>query len=37
LEFEVKDKFVKTRPTMNRFLGKLTIHIGFLLDKLNKK
>ncbi|CAF3915427.1 unnamed protein product [Rotaria sp. Silwood2] len=36
LEFEVKDKFVKTRPTMNRFLGKLTIHVGFLLDKLNK-
>ncbi|UJR33459.1 hypothetical protein I4U23_020904 [Adineta vaga] len=36
LEFEVKDKFVKTRPTMNRFLGKLTVHIGFLLDKLNK-
>ncbi len=22
---------------MNRFLGKLTVHIGFLLDKLNKK
>lgn len=22
---------------MNRFLGKLTIHIGFLLEKLNKK
>ncbi|CAF4901807.1 unnamed protein product, partial [Rotaria socialis] len=36
LEFEVKDKFVKTRPTMNRFLGKLTIHVGFLIDKLNK-
>ncbi|CAF0995991.1 unnamed protein product [Adineta steineri] len=36
LEFEVKDKFVKTRPTMNRFLGKLTVHIGYLLDKLNK-
>ncbi|CAF0753148.1 unnamed protein product [Adineta ricciae] len=36
LEFEVKDKFVKTRPTMNRFLGKITVQIGFLLDKLNK-
>ncbi|CAF4120047.1 unnamed protein product [Rotaria magnacalcarata] len=36
LEFEIKDKFVKTRPTMNRFLGKLTIHVGFLIDKLNK-
>ncbi|CAF4535738.1 unnamed protein product [Rotaria socialis] len=37
LEFEVKDKFVKTWPTMNRFLGKLTTHVGFLIDKLNKK
>ncbi|CAF3413412.1 unnamed protein product [Rotaria socialis] len=36
LEFEVKDKFVKTWPTMNRFLGKLTTHVGFLIDKLNK-
>jgi len=36
LEFEVKDKFVKTRPTMNRFLGKLTIHVSYLLEKLNR-
>jgi hypothetical protein len=33
LEFEVKDKFAKSRPTISRFLGKLTIPIQRFIDK----
>jgi hypothetical protein len=32
LEFEVKDKFAKTKPSINRFLGYITIDISKLLS-----
>ena len=36
IEFEVKDKFAKSRPTISRFLGKLTIPVQRLIDKANQ-
>ncbi|XP_076361477.1 E3 ubiquitin-protein ligase HECW2-like isoform X1 [Tachypleus tridentatus] len=33
LEFEVKDKFSKSRPIINRFLGKLSIQVSFLVEQ----
>ncbi|CAH1790470.1 unnamed protein product, partial [Owenia fusiformis] len=33
LEFEVKDKFAKSRPTISRFLGKLTVPVQRLVDR----
>lgn len=33
LEFEVKDKFAKSRPTISRFLGKLTVPVQRLIDR----
>ncbi|XP_055949305.1 E3 ubiquitin-protein ligase HECW1-like isoform X1 [Argiope bruennichi] len=33
LEFEVKDKFAKSRPIISRFLGKFSIQICLLLDQ----
>ncbi|KAG8192624.1 hypothetical protein JTE90_017189 [Oedothorax gibbosus] len=33
LEFEVKDKFAKSRPIISRFLGKFSIQISLLLDQ----
>ena len=35
LEFEVKDKFAKSRPTISRFLGKLTVPVQRILDRIN--
>ena len=34
LQIEVKDKFAKTKPTMNRFLGKVLVDLSFILDKI---
>lgn len=31
--FEVKDKFVRTRPSINRFLGRVIIDVNSLIDK----
>ncbi len=36
LEFEVKDKFAKTKPSINRFLGRALVDIKTLLDKSAK-
>ncbi|CAH1237741.1 HECW2 [Branchiostoma lanceolatum] len=33
LELELKDKFAKSRPTINRFLGKLTIPVQRLIER----
>ncbi|GIY11306.1 hypothetical protein CEXT_162782 [Caerostris extrusa] len=33
LDFEVKDKFAKSRPIISRFLGKFSIQICLLLDQ----
>ena len=33
VEFEVKDKFAKSRPTLSRFLGKASIAVQRILDK----
>lgn len=33
LEIEVKDKFVKSRPIIKRFLGKLSVPVQRLLEK----
>ncbi|XP_076349149.1 E3 ubiquitin-protein ligase HECW2-like isoform X1 [Tachypleus tridentatus] len=33
LEFEVKDKFSKSRPIISRFLGKLSIQVSFLKEQ----
>ncbi|XP_013386514.1 E3 ubiquitin-protein ligase HECW2 [Lingula anatina] len=33
LEFKVKDKFAKSRPTLSRFLGKLTVPVQRLVDR----
>ncbi len=33
VEFEVKDKFAKSRPTISRFLGKLTVPVQRLIDR----
>jgi E3 ubiquitin-protein ligase HECW2 len=33
IEFEVKDKFAKSRPTISRFLGKLTVPVQRLIDR----
>ncbi|XP_077977948.1 E3 ubiquitin-protein ligase HECW2-like [Glandiceps talaboti] len=35
LEMEVKDKFVKSRPIISRFLGKLTIPVQRLLERVH--
>ncbi|XP_046367901.1 E3 ubiquitin-protein ligase HECW2-like isoform X1 [Haliotis rufescens] len=34
LDFEVKDKFAKSRPTISRFLGKSTVSVQRILDKV---
>ena len=31
---EVKDKFAKTKPTINRFLGKVQVDMKLILEKL---
>ena len=36
IEFEVKDKFAKSRPTISRFLGKLTVPVQKLIDRANQ-
>ncbi len=36
IEFEVKDKFAKSRPTISRFLGKLTVPVQRLIDRANQ-
>ncbi len=36
IEFEVKDKFAKSRPTISRFLGKLTVPVQRLIDQANQ-
>ena len=33
IEFEIKDKFAKSRPTLSRFLGKATVAVQRILDK----
>ncbi|KAL4222136.1 E3 ubiquitin-protein ligase HW1 [Mactra antiquata] len=33
VEFEIKDKFAKSRPTLSRFLGKATVAVQRILDK----
>lgn len=33
LEFEVKDKFARSRPIIGRFLGRLVVRIWDLLDR----
>lgn len=33
LEFEVKDKFAKSRPIISRFLGRLSVQVSQLLDQ----
>ncbi|XP_006824928.1 E3 ubiquitin-protein ligase HECW2-like [Saccoglossus kowalevskii] len=35
LEMDVKDKFVKSRPIISRFLGKLTIPVQRLLERVH--
>ncbi|KAH9520087.1 E3 ubiquitin-protein ligase HW2 [Bulinus truncatus] len=35
LEVEVKHKFSKSRPTMSRFLGRITIPVQTIMDKIN--
>lgn len=34
VELEVKDKFSKSRPTMNRFLGKAVVAVQRIMDKI---
>ena len=31
--FEVKDKFARTKPSINRFLGRVLVDIQTLIDK----
>lgn len=33
VEFEIKDKFAKSRPTLSRFLGKASVAVQRILDK----
>lgn len=35
LDFEVKDKFAKSRPIISRFLGKFSVQICLLLDQFS--
>lgn len=37
LEFEVKDKFSKSRPIMSRFLGRLSVPLWTLLERANSR
>lgn len=36
LEIELKDKFAKSRPIISRFLGRLTIEVATLKDRLKR-
>ncbi|XP_041366585.1 E3 ubiquitin-protein ligase HECW2-like isoform X2 [Gigantopelta aegis] len=36
LDFEVKDKFAKSRPTISRFLGKSVISVHRIIDKVSQ-
>ncbi|GAB6021682.1 hypothetical protein CHUAL_004262 [Chamberlinius hualienensis] len=36
LEFEIKDKFSKSRPTISRFLGRFQIQVGALLERASR-
>lgn len=35
LDFEIKDKFSKSRPSINRFLGKATLAVQRVIDKVD--
>jgi hypothetical protein len=32
---EIKDKFAKTKPTINRFLGRVVLDISYILEKVH--
>jgi len=34
VEFEIKDKFAKSRPSLSRFLGKASVSVQRILDKV---
>ena len=36
LEIELKDKFAKSRPIISRFLGRLTIEVATLRERLKR-
>ena len=36
IELEVKDKFAKSRPTISRFLGKLTVPVQRLIERTSQ-
>ena len=36
LDFEVKDKFAKSRPTISRFLGRSVISVHRIIDKVSQ-
>ena len=33
--FEVKDKFAKTKPSINRFLGRVLIDVAAIAERLS--
>ena len=35
IEFEIKDKFAKSRPTISRFLGKATLPVKKVINQSN--
>ncbi|XP_062613683.1 E3 ubiquitin-protein ligase HECW2-like [Saccostrea cucullata] len=37
LDFEIKDKFSKSRPSINRFLGKATLSVQRVIDKTERE
>lgn len=37
LDFEIKDKFSKSRPSINRFLGKATLAVQRVIDKVDQE
>ena len=34
--FEVKDKFARTKPSINRFLGRILVDINTLIEKASQ-